>query len=138
MNRIRSLAMAAGVTAALLGSTVAEARSYTFTVLATQAGGGDGGGINRRGHAAFTLEVGSDLHAAILRGHRVVDFGVGGALAINDADQLAGFINTPDFQRHAAVWLDGTITDLGTFGGTWAQALGINNHGVVVGVYENG
>ncbi len=40
-------------------------------------------------------------------------------------------------EYHAAVWRDGQIQDLGTFGGTVSQAFAVNNRGQVVGVAAN-
>jgi probable HAF family extracellular repeat protein len=57
------------------------------------------------------------------------------ATAINAAGQVAGWILIGDSQFHAALWKNGSMTDLGTLeGGTGkAEAHGINNLGQVVG-----
>ena len=54
------------------------------------------------------------------------------AFAINDSGQVAGFSYAPGGAR-AVLYDDGTITDLGTLGGSSAVAHGISNAGYVVG-----
>lgn len=53
--------------------------------------------------------------------------------AINDRGQVVG-----TSAGHAALWDDGKIRDLGTFGGPLSEALGINNHDQIVGWAEWG
>ena len=58
--------------------------------------------------------------------------------AINDAGWVAGYANLPNKTRHAALWRNGAITDLGTLGGANSSVVwpGINDRGMVVGIAE--
>ena len=54
--------------------------------------------------------------------------------AINDNGQIIGQSATAAGERHAFVWQMGSMTDLGTLGGTWSEARAINVRGQVVGL----
>ena len=57
-------------------------------------------------------------------------------MAINDRGWVAGWSNRADGSRHAALWKNGTITDLLTLGGPSSTVPwpGLNDDGMVVGV----
>lgn len=64
----------------------------------------------------------------------------GAATAINDVGQAVGISGTCDqavgrhTARHAVIWENGTVDNIGTLGGnTWNTPTAINRHGVVVG-----
>jgi probable HAF family extracellular repeat protein len=61
--------------------------------------------------------------------------GVVGGVAedINNEGQVVGFANMPNGNHHAFIYSNGTMTDLGTLGGSNSVAYGINSHGQVVG-----
>lgn len=60
--------------------------------------------------------------------------------SINDRGWVAGYSGRPDGARHAALWRNGSILDLGTLGGSHSglhssvQWPGQNNGGVIVGI----
>jgi probable HAF family extracellular repeat protein len=57
----------------------------------------------------------------------------GTAMGVNDEGLVVGVSDTGDQTRHAVLWREGRITDLGTLGGWHSEASDVNRHGVVVG-----
>jgi probable HAF family extracellular repeat protein len=58
------------------------------------------------------------------------------ARGINDDNQVILWADTADGRTHACLWDQGTIADLGTFGGDDSWAYGLNNKGYAVGWAE--
>lgn len=68
-------------------------------------------------------------------------FGSSQGGAINNRGWVAGFSGTASGNRHAALWRNGAVTDLGTLGGiaglnSAVQWPGLNNSGTVVGISQ--
>lgn len=59
--------------------------------------------------------------------------GMGQPEAINAEGVIVGAMGSPPFFMHPVIWRDGEMVDLGTLGGDFAGARGINDHGQVVG-----
>ena len=59
-------------------------------------------------------------------------------MAINDGGWVAGWSNQSDGTRHAALWRNGSITDLLTLGGPNSTVAwpGLNNAGMIVGISQ--
>jgi len=59
-------------------------------------------------------------------------------MAINNLGWVAGWSNLADGSRHAALWRDGSIVDLGTLGGLSSTVPwpGLNDAGMIVGVSQ--
>lgn len=134
---------------------------YSLTILDTLGGCcGIGHGINRAGAVAGASVPSNndELHAAVWERGMILDLGTLGGpnsntaeeQVINNSDMVAGFSDTsiPDpngedfcfFGTNLVclpfVWRKGALTPLPTFGGTNAQASGVNNRGEVVGLSE--
>jgi probable HAF family extracellular repeat protein len=65
---------------------------------------------------------------------------LGSTNAINDFGVVAGTIPavTPQyFSHHAALWIRGKVTDLGTLGGIYSTANALNNRGEVAGTADD-
>jgi probable HAF family extracellular repeat protein len=60
-------------------------------------------------------------------------------MAINDGGWVAGWSNLPDGRRHAALWRNGSITDLLTLGGPNSTVPwpGLNDEGMIVGISQS-
>lgn len=86
--------------------------------------------------------VAADAHSAATPSYTVVKIraSLGGAqsrgMAINAQGLVAGWSDRADGTRHAALWRDGAITDLGTLGGPSSTVPwpGLNDAGTVVGI----
>jgi len=86
--------------------------------------------------------VGGRLRSVVIRDGVMVDLFATGwpldselhATAINDRGEIAGGAYADDF-RHAALWQNGSVRDLGTLG-RWSMAADVNNRGHVVGSSE--
>jgi chitinase len=120
-----------------------DGRALRFTVPESNQTGATS--LNNLGQVVgnFTIPDDPDNRRAFLRqpNGRLTVLGTFGALqaipmAINDRGQIAGWTNTVDGGIHAFLLQPGSRTpqDLGSLGpDTFAQALGINNLGQVVG-----
>ena len=90
---------------------------------------------------AFLLSLPA-LHAQTPQ-YTITDLGgMGGndssfAYGINDAGQVVGYAATPESAAHSFLYSNGTMTDLGTLGGSQSYATGINNSGQIVGYSNN-
>jgi probable HAF family extracellular repeat protein len=65
--------------------------------------------------------------------YAVTDLGLNQVVDINQAGQAVGSAYAADGTYHAAVWDNGSTIDLGTLGGSYSFANGINDLGQVVG-----
>lgn len=80
---------------------------------------------------AFVLSAAADTERIALGSS--ADCRWSAARAVNARGHAVGACETEITQTHAALWKEGTFTDLGTLGGNYSFASGINDHGQVVG-----
>ncbi|HEY3268715.1 MAG TPA: choice-of-anchor Q domain-containing protein [Armatimonadota bacterium] len=103
--------------------------------------------INAKGQIVGRIPVGyNTYHAFLWDAGTLKDLGtlpsgtVSAATAINGGGLIVGYAsNTASrFLRHAVVWQDGVIRDIGTFGGEQSYATSVNDAGTVVGYAQVG
>jgi len=129
-----------------LTASYASAEQYTLTDLGTLGGGVSiGEAINNNGQVTgITKTANGTATAFIYTGGKMRDLGIvaGGNFsegsAINEAGVVAGTSGSdiPGASRHAVIFRNGQVIDLGTLGGTNSNGLGINASGQVTGYSE--
>lgn len=89
---------------------------------------------------AALLRAGGTLQYSVVKLNTLGGPGTSQGGGINNQGWVAGFSGLPDGTRHAALWRNGTLTELGALGGpsanSNAQWPGLNNGGTVVGISQ--
>ena len=103
--------------------------------------GGQANGINDAGQVAGTSQIGQQTYATIW--NNGVATAVGGAgsygMAINNSGNVAGMLIDNNGEGRAFVIQNGTVIDLGDFGGGgWSAAYGLNDAGQAAGTGMTG
>lgn len=117
----------------------------TFPDIPGYPGGITAQGINDRGHVAAVVgDADGNWHGFFGDDEDYAIFDAPGAVytqanMINDRGVGVGYYNTGDGAFHAFMWDDGQLTNIDPPAdqGTDAGAIGINNAGVIVGVWIN-
>ena len=91
-------------------------------------------GINNAGQVVGVAAAGDDLQAFLWENGLMTGLGLGGALAVNNLGQIAGWSRTPSGSMRACLWKNGAVIDLGTLpNGADSNAFDINDHCQIVG-----
>ncbi len=120
------------------GDVVGDSNGDAFLVhngKMSDLGPGAARGINDFGE----IVGGTSLHAFLVSGGQMTTLpdlassGYSDAKGINNNHQIVGVSNNASDFAHAVLWSNGTITDLGTLGGTQSAAYAINGLGQITG-----
>lgn len=96
--------------------------------------------INDAGQiAGASSDLGSITPRAFLwQNNALTEIGAFAPRAINKNGEIAGAMaikrNNLDWFEHACLWRSGALTDLGTLGGNYSYAYGLNDSGQIVGI----